>query len=71
MFEFFEAAFAQIPDFDKKRAILIGDSLTSDIKGANNAGVDACWYNPEGKKNNAGCDIRSEIKNLQELYDIL
>ena len=69
--EFFEAAFAQIPDFDKKRAILIGDSLTSDIKGANNAGVDACWYNPEGKKNSAGFDIRYEIKNLQELYDIL
>ena len=69
--EFFEAAFSQIPDFKIDRAILIGDSLTSDIRGANNAGVDACWYNPAGKANDAGCDIKYEIKNLQELYEIL
>lgn len=47
--EFFDACFAQIPDFSKERVLLIGDSLSSDIKGAVNAGVASCWYNPKGK----------------------
>lgn len=45
--KFFEKAFAQMPDFRKEKALLVGDSLTSDIKGANNVGVDACWYHPD------------------------
>ena len=45
---FFEACFARIPDFEKERAIIIGDSLTSDIRGGINAGIKTCWYNPKG-----------------------
>lgn len=44
--EFFEAVERNIPDFNKQRALVIGDSLTSDIKGGINAGIDTCWYNP-------------------------
>lgn len=44
--EFFEACFKQIEDLDKSKVLLVGDSLTSDIKGAKNAGIDCCWYNP-------------------------
>ena len=43
---FFDACFAQIPDFRKDEAIMIGDSLTSDIRGGRNAGLRTCWYNP-------------------------
>ena len=46
---FFEAVATEIDGFDKSRAIVIGDSLTSDIKGANNARIDCIWYNPKGK----------------------
>lgn len=45
---FFETCFARIPDFDRERAIIIGDSLTSDIRGGINAGIKTCWYNPKG-----------------------
>lgn len=45
---FFEACFARIPGFDRKRAIIIGDSLTSDIRGGINAGIKTCWFNPGG-----------------------
>ena len=31
---YFEACFAQIPDFKRESSIMVGDSLTSDIKGA-------------------------------------
>ena len=46
--EFFELAAARIPDFSPKEALMIGDSLTSDIQGGVNAGIDTCWYNPKG-----------------------
>lgn len=45
---FFEACFARIPGFDRKRAIIIGDSLSSDIRGGINAGIKTCWFNPKG-----------------------
>ena len=47
--EFFEYIEKKIPGFNKKEAIVIGDSLTSDIKGAISYGIDACWFNPNNK----------------------
>ncbi|MCR5264240.1 MAG: YjjG family noncanonical pyrimidine nucleotidase [Clostridiales bacterium] len=41
---YFESAFAAISGFDKKAAVVVGDSLTSDIKGGNGAGVDTVWF---------------------------
>ena len=69
--EFFEKAFERISDFQREKAILIGDSLTSDMRGANNAGVCACWYNPDGKENDKGVTLDYEIENLQQLYTVL
>ena len=43
---YFDACFAQIPDFDPARAIMVGDSLSSDIKGGINAGIRTVWVNP-------------------------
>lgn len=68
---YFEKCFQQIPDFSRERTILVGDSLTSDIQGANNAEVCCCWYNPEKKKNDTRLRIDYEIRNLWELKDIL
>ncbi len=47
--EFFERTFAQIPDFDTTAAMIVGDSLTSDIQGGKNAGIATCWLNPRHK----------------------
>ncbi len=58
--EYFEACFARIPDFDPSRAIMVGDSLTSDILGGKNAGIPTVWVNPEGKP----------WKNIQPDYEI-
>ena len=43
----FHACFAAIPDFDAAEAMMVGDSLTSDIRGARNVGLRSCWYNPQ------------------------
>ncbi len=45
--KFTEQVIAQIKDFDKNRAVWIGDSLSADIKAANDADIDSIWYNPQ------------------------
>ena len=47
---FFDRCFSQIKDFDPSRAIIFGDSLTSDIQGGINAEIRTCWFNPHGKE---------------------
>lgn len=48
---FFEALARHIPNFDKGLALMIGDSLTADILGGNQAGIDTAWYNPSQASN--------------------
>lgn len=69
--EYFEACFHKIPDFEKEKAVIIGDSLSSDMQGGNNAGIACCWYNPYGKENTAGLKIDYEITNLWEVEELL
>ncbi len=47
---YFDLCFARIPGFDPSRAMMVGDSLTSDILGGKNAGIATCWINPRGEK---------------------
>ena len=44
---YFDVCFAQIPGFDPAKAMIVGDSLTSDIAGGINAGIRTCWVNPQ------------------------
>ena len=50
--------------------IMIGDSPTSDIRGANNAGIDACWYNPKGKTLPEGVHAKYVITDLRQLMHV-
>jgi len=71
MREFYEYCFAHIGNIDKAKTIIIGDSLTSDMCGGENAGIVTCWYNPKERINDLGVQIDYEIKTLYELYEIL
>ena len=68
--EYFDACFAQIPGFDKEKAMIVGDSLSSDIKGGINAGIKTVWVNPDHK--DCG-DIKPdyEIEYLHQLEALL
>lgn len=44
---FFDSVANNITNFDKNKTLIIGDSLTSDIQGGVNAGIDTVWYNPQ------------------------
>ena len=68
--EYFNACFATIDGFDKEKAIMVGDSLSSDIKGGINAGIKTVWVNPDHK--DCG-DIKPdyEIESLSQLETLL
>ena len=69
--EFFQACFAQIPHFRRESAIMVGDSLTSDILGGVNAGIRTCWCNPEHRPGRADIRPDYEIASLSQLEAIL
>lgn len=48
--EYFEAIARAIPDLSRERTLIVGDSLSSDMQGGINFGIDTCWYNPRGKE---------------------
>ena len=56
---------------DKNEILIIGDSLTSDIKGGNNCGIRTCWYNPKHEDNKYELKIDYEISDLRELLQYL
>lgn len=56
---------------DKSEVLMIGDSLSSDIQGGLNSGIDTCWYNPKGSVNNTPFKPKYEIMNLNEIYHVL
>lgn len=67
--EFFDACFAQIPGFDRSKAMIVGDSLTSDMQGGINAGIKTCWVNPNHK--DAKFSVDYQIEGLQQLPALL
>ena len=67
---FFDRVFEKIGEA-RGECLIVGDSLTSDILGGNNAGVRTCWYNPAGNANGTGARVDYEIRSLKEIWRIL
>lgn len=68
---FFELCFKEMPGIKKEETVIVGDSLTSDMLGGENAGIRNIWYNPKGIKNNLGVRIWREIRSLDEIKNII
>lgn len=69
--EFFECCLEQVEEKDKSRILIVGDSLSSDIKGGVLAGLPTCWYRPEGTENPTEYQPDYEISDLHEIFSIL
>lgn len=69
--KFFDYCFVHIPDIKPEEMMVIGDSLTSDIQGGVNAGIDTCWFNPKGNENRKSLPVTKEIRRLSELKTFL
>lgn len=70
---FFDAVFSDpvLAGCNRSDALIVGDSQTSDIKGANNAGIDCCFYNPAGVPLKEGLHAEYDIRDLKELMRIV
>lgn len=68
---YFDYVFDHIDGITSDNCLVIGDSLSSDIQGAINAGLPACWYNLKNDPRPADMAIDYEIHDLRELYEIV
>jgi len=69
--QFFDICFAEIPDFLLSETVIIGDSLSSDIKGGINAGITTVWFNPKGIENDSDIKPDYTINELSEVPGLL
>ena len=69
--KFFEKVILEVGIKDLKETLIIGDSLTSDIQGGHNIGIDTCWYNPKDEENTTLLSPTYTIRNLHELENII
>lgn len=67
----FDYAFDKLQITDKSNVLMVGDSLTSDIQGGINYGIDTCWFNPKHKENNTSLKPTYEINKLESLLEII
>lgn len=68
---YFDYVFSHIPGISRENCLLVGDSISSDIRGANNYGIPCCWYNPQKMPRPDGLRIDYEIQDLMELPGIV
>ena len=68
---FFQRVWEKIGHFAPDEVMIVGDSLTSDIQGGNNAGILCCWFNPQGKPAPEHLRIDHTISHLNQILDII
>ena len=68
---FFDLVAERIENYSPKSALVIGDSLTSDIQGANNAGLDCIWFNPENAPTPQNYRITHNVQTFSQMENIL
>ena len=67
----FDTALRSLGVENRERVLMVGDSLTSDIQGGVNAGLDTCWFNPGNLENESGITPKYTVSSYEELYRIV
>lgn len=67
----FQMAMRKLGIEHSDKVLVVGDSLSADIQGGVNAGLDTCWVNMNGLENESGLTPTYEVKALRELYPIV
>lgn len=68
---FFQQVWDQIGTYAPDEVMIVGDSLTSDIQGGNNAGILCCWFNPKGSPAPENLRIDYNVQNLSQILDLI
>jgi len=69
--QIFERALNNINYTNKEKVLMVGDSLSSDIQGGINFGIDTCWYNPNEVTNETDVKPTYEVSSLMNLKEML
>ncbi|KGR78998.1 YjjG family noncanonical pyrimidine nucleotidase [Ureibacillus manganicus] len=69
--EIFDYAFDKLQITDKAGVLMVGDSLTSDMQGGINYGIDTCYFNPAHKENHTSVKPTYEIDHLEKLLELI
>ncbi|MGX3020177.1 pyrimidine 5'-nucleotidase [Ursidibacter sp. B-7004-1] len=69
--QIFESAFAQMGNVDKHAILMVGDTLSSDVQGGINVGIDTCWFNPTQQPNQTTIQPTYEIASILDLVKIV
>lgn len=67
---YFDLVLADLAEQDHRRILVVGDSLTSDMQGGRNAGLDTCLYDPKERVilPHPLCDYR--VTDLTEIVSL-
>ena len=68
---YFDYVHTRVPEITPENTLVIGDSLATDIRGANNAGLPCCWVNTARKPRPADLRIDYEIHDLRALLTVV
>ena len=68
---FFDQVLAAIGPVDRRRVLMVGDSLTSDMAGGLGAGLRCCWYNPQKLPVPPDLALDYVISDLNEVEGLL
>ena len=68
---YFDYVRSRIPEITPENTLVIGDSLATDIRGANNAGLTCCWVNTSHKPRPTDLRIDYEIHDLRTLLTVV
>lgn len=69
--DYFNIVLKNIPSVNNDEILIVGDSLTSDIKGGNNMGFKTCWFNPHHSPLKDGYKVDYQIDNIDDVFDVL
>ena len=67
----FDFVFSKLKISDKNKVLMVGDSLTSDIQGGINYGIDTCWFNRHRQENHTDVQPNYEIYELKDLIEVV
>ena len=69
--DIFEHAISNLGEFKKDEILMIGDNLSSDIRGGINYNIDTCWYNPNKIENKSNLSPTYEMADYKEIRNLL
>ena len=69
--EYTDYVLSHIPNFEREKAVWIGDSLSADIRAAKEAGIESIWFNPLKKAVNGTVKPQHIAVSFEEILQIL